>query len=201
MPTLLALTLIFAADTQPKGDERATLRIANQVQKEILSLNNYGVFDAINFGIYGDKVILKGYASRPVLKDSAERVVKGIEGVGSVDNRIQVLPLSPNDDRLRAAVYVSIYGHPTLQRYTSNRAGFYVSRMRAITGIVNDPPIGWHAIHIVVNQGNVTLTGVVDNPGDKAIAGIVANQIPGVFSVDNDLLVANDSGRKSTGGK
>ena len=56
-------------------------------------------------------------------------------------------------------------------------------------GITNDPPRGFHAIHIIVKNGNVTLYGVVNNASDEAIAGMMANSAPGVFSVDNDLIV------------
>ena len=137
--------------------------------------------------------MLHGKASRPTLKSSAERVVKKIEGVESVDNQIEVLPNSTNDDRIRAAVYASIYRYPALQRYTSNRGGprGVPSVARAAGGITNDPPIGYHAIHIIVENGNVTLTGVVDSENDLAIAGMRANSVPGVFSVDNDLQVAS----------
>ena len=83
----------------------------------------YGVFDDIHFGIKGRSVILRGEASRPTLKSSAENVVKKIEGVETVDNEIEVLPLSPNDDRIRAGVYARIYGNQVLRRYTSNRGG------------------------------------------------------------------------------
>ena len=65
---------------------------------------------------------------------------------------------------------------------------------RQAGGITNDPPIGWHAIHIIVNNGNVTLTGVVDNEGDLTMAGMRANMVPGVFSVDNALMVAGKQG-------
>ena len=61
---------------------------------------------------------------------------------------------------------------------------------RQAGGITNDPPFGWHAIHIIVKNGNVTLEGVVDNSGDLALAGIRANMVSGVFSVDNQLQVA-----------
>ena len=103
-----------------------------------------------------------------------------------------MLPVSPNDDRLRAAVYASIYGHPALQRYTSNRGGprGIPSIAHIAGGITNDPPTGYHAIHIIVENGNVTLTGVVDSDMDLALAGMRANSVPGVFSVDNDLHVA-----------
>jgi osmotically-inducible protein OsmY len=139
--------------------------------------------------------VLQGKASRLTLKSGAENVVKKIEGVTTVDNQIQVLLLSPNDDRIRAAVYASIDGYPALQKYTSNRGGPRGGRSVARTagGITNDPPLGHHAIHIIVENGNVTLTGVVDNDTDLAIAGMRANIVSGVFSVDNDLQVASQA--------
>ncbi|HTS65835.1 MAG TPA: BON domain-containing protein [Candidatus Acidoferrales bacterium] len=177
-----------AADARQKE----VLRIAQEVRKQILSLPQYGVFDNLSFGIRQNTVILRGAASRPTLKSSAENVVKKIEGVESVENEIDVLPLSPNDDRIRAAVYVSIYGYGPLQRYTSNRGGGRtgLSVARAAGGITADPPMGFHAIHIIVKNGNVTLAGVVDNEGDLAIAEMRANSVNGVFSVQNELQVA-----------
>jgi osmotically-inducible protein OsmY len=170
------------------------VRIAKEVRKQIVTLPQYGVFDDIHFGIKGKTVILEGSASRPTLKSSAENVVKKIEGVERVDNRIEVLPLSPNDDRIRAAVYVNIYRSPALQKYTSNRGGGRrgLSLTRRTMGITNDPPIGYHAIHIIVKNGNVTLKGVVNNSGDLAIAEMQANLTPGVFSVINDLFVPTE---------
>lgn len=179
------------AAAQPNAAEQKVLQLAKQVQSAILRLPQYGVFDDIHFGIKGDTVTLSGQASRPTLKSSAENVVKKIEGVQSVDNQIEVLPVSPNDDRIRAAVYRRIYGSPTLQKYTANRGPS--SRSRSLTartmGITNDPPIGYHAIHIIVKNGNVTLKGVVDNTSDSAMAEMQANTTPGVFSVTNDLFV------------
>jgi osmotically-inducible protein OsmY len=169
------------------------LRVAKEVRKQIVTLPQYGVFDDIHFGIKGKTVILEGSASRPTLKSSAENVVKRIEGVEGVDNRIEVLPLSPNDDRIRAAVYASIYRSPALQKYTSNRGGGRrLTPTRRTMGITNDPPIGYHAIHLIVKNGNVTLKGVVNNSGDLAIAEMQANLTPGVFSVINDLFVPTE---------
>jgi osmotically-inducible protein OsmY len=170
-------------------------KLSREIRSQIIKLPQYGVFDALHFAIKeDDSVVLRGYASRPTFKSSAENVVKKIEGVKQVVNEIEVLPASQADDRIRAAVYQAIYGWGPLQRYTSNRGGGARlqanSGARRAGGITNDPPIGWHAIHIIVKNGNVTLTGVVDNDGDFAIAGIRANQVPGVFSVDNDLQVA-----------
>ena len=152
----------------------------------------YGVFDSLHFAIRGDTVILRGKASRPTLKSGVENSVKRIEGVNNVINEIEVLPVSANDDRLRAAVYRSIYGYPAFERYTGNRGGprGVPAVARAAGGITNDPPMGFHAIHIIVENGNVTLTGLVDSDMDLAIAGMRANSVPRVFSVDNDLQVA-----------
>jgi len=178
------------AQTTNGYSEQDVLRIAKQVRKSILTLPEYGVFDYLHFAIKGNTVILRGEASRPILKSSAENVVKKIEGVGSVQNDIEVLPNSPNDDRIRAAVYRRIYGQPSLQKYTSNRGPRFTSLTRRTMGITYDPPIGYHAIHIIVKNGNVTLYGIVDNEADFAMAEMQANQTPGVFSVDNDLQVA-----------
>jgi len=178
----------------PSVDQQRVLRIAKEVRKQIVTLPQYGVFDNIYFSIKGaDTVVLQGNASRPTLKSGAENVVSKIEGVKSVDNQIEVLPLSNNDDRIRAAVYVSIYRYPVLQKYTANRGGPRggPSVARAAGGITNDPPIGYHAIHIIVENGNVTLTGVVDSDSDLAIAEMRANLVPGVFSVTNQLQVAS----------
>jgi osmotically-inducible protein OsmY len=176
----------------PDAKQQATLKLAQQVRREIVMQPLYGVFDYIHFAIQGDTVILRGKASRPTLKSGIENSVKRIEGVNDVKNEIEVLPLSPNDDRIRAAVYANLYRDPALQRYTSNRGGprGVPSVARAAGGITNDPPIGFHAIHIIVENGHVTLTGVVDSDMDLAIAEMRANSVPGVFSVDNELQVA-----------
>jgi len=181
-------------NASPGTSHDKLLRIAKEVRKQIVTLPQYGVFDNIHFGISPDgTVVLRGEASRPTLKSSAENVVKRIEGVEKVDNQIEILPLSPNDDRIRAAVYAAIYSFPPLQKYTSNRGRRpRPSVARAAGGITNDPPLGFHAIHIIVKNGNVTLTGVVNNESDAAMAGIRASGVPLVFSVDNQLQVANE---------
>lgn len=95
------------------------------------------------------------------------RVAK-LEGIAHVDNQIEVLPLSPFDDRLRIAVARAVYGQPALNRYALGA----------------NPPI-----RIVVKNGNVTLEGVVNDSGARNIANIQANGVPGVFSVTNNLRV------------
>jgi hyperosmotically inducible periplasmic protein len=190
-----------ATTPSPTWSQEDTLRIVKEVQKKLGGLTNYSVFDWITFGIQGKTVILKGYASRPILKDDAGRAVKGIPGVDSVDNQIEVLPLSPNDDRIRAAVYNRIYTNPSLRKYNANagnlrRATGPGPNIAAMAGgITQSPPIGYHAIHIIVKNGNVILYGVVLNQTDAAIAGMQANSAPGAFSVDNDLIVQSSASK------
>ncbi len=147
-------------------------RLVREVRHELVMLPYYGVFDDLAFRVDGNNVTLFGAVTRPTLKSDAERVVKRIEGVGQVINNLEVLPLSPMDDRIRTAVYRAIYGDASL----STRYGF-----RAVP-----------SIHIIVRNGHVTLEGVVANEGDKNIANIRANGVPNVFSVQNDLIVEHD---------
>ena len=180
----------------PTWSQEDTLRIAKEVQKKLAGLTNYSVFDWITFGVHGKTLVLNGYASRPILKDDAGNAVKHIEGIQKVENEIQVLPLSTFDDRIRAQVYNRIYTQPALSKYNANQG----SLARAMGpggarfgmmggGITNNPPIGYHAIHIIVNNGRVTLYGVVLNQSDADIAYIQANGTSGVFGVQNDLVV------------
>ncbi|WP_321477662.1 BON domain-containing protein [uncultured Paludibaculum sp.] len=206
LTALLWMTPVFAqqqdedpvAAAQRTQTPQSVLRMARDVEKSILSLTDYGVFDSITYQIKDYTVVLKGFASRPILKDSAEKVVRKVEGVTDVVNEIKVLSLSPNDDRIRARVYAAIYYHPMLSRYNPGRGvPVWFSPARVAGGITNDPPIGWHPIHIIVNNGNVTLDGVVDNAADQQVAGMQANSVSGVFSVENHILVANPSKPKA----
>jgi hypothetical protein len=193
--TVLALItcapVVRAQNPAPTWSQDDTVRISKEVQKNLGSLTNYSVFDWLTFGFHGKTLVLMGYASRPTLKTDAENAVKKIPGIDNVDNQIEVLPLSPNDDRIRAAVYNRVYTASSLRMYNANagRLGRGLSGARMAGGITNDPPLGFHAIHIIVKGGNVTLYGVVNNESDKAIAGMQANSAPGAFSVNNDLIV------------
>ncbi len=142
--------------------------LKKQVRHQLVMLPYYSVFDNLSYEIQGDKVILSGQVVRPTLKSDAEAAVKEIEGVSQVVNNIEVLPVSPNDDRIRRAVFRAIFRDPVLQKY----------------GIQAVPPI-----HIIVKNGHVTLEGVADSEMDKNVANIRANGVPGVFSVTNNLRV------------
>src|SRR4030088_2957678 len=147
---------------------RSQERIQKEVRHELLMLPWFGVFDNIAYKVDGYNVTLMGQVTRPTLKSGAENVVKHIEGVEHVDNKIEVLPPSPMDDRLRIQLFHAIYGYEPLQKYALG---------------VQKP------IRIIVKNGHVTLEGVVDNEADKNAAGIRANGVPGIFSVTNNLQV------------
>lgn len=171
-------------------------RIVKQVRSKLASLTTYSVFDWITFGVHGKTLVLNGYASRPIVKDDAGNAVKHIEGIDKVENEIQVLPLSTFDDRIRAHVYNRIYTQPALSKYNANQGSLAramgpggASFGMMAGGITNNPPIGYHAIHIIVNNGRVTLYGVVLNQSDADLAYILANGTPGVFGVQNNLVV------------
>lgn len=187
---ILLLAVVLPAVPQQLTPEQA--RLAEQIRKAIVTLPEYSLFDNITYALEdgGATVLLRGQAAKPTLKTSAERVVKRLEGIEKVVNEIEVLPNSSNDERVRAGVYVRVYGHPTLSRYNPNRGTpLFRSTARRSFGISADPPPGRHPIHIIVKNGHVTLEGVVEREGDKTIAGLQANATPGAFSVTNNLVV------------
>jgi len=143
------------------------------VRHELVMLPYYNIFDNLAFRVDdGGVVTLMGDVTRPILKSDAEHAVKKVPGVTQVVNEIKVLPLSPMDNRIRVATYRAVFGFGGLYRYAMGA----------------NP-----SIHIIVDNGHVTLIGVVDNQADKNMAGIRANGVPGVFSVTNDLRVAEKS--------
>jgi hyperosmotically inducible protein len=166
--TLLTLATLGIAQNQSEPSAKAQERITREVRHELLMLPYFGVFDNIAYKVDGYNVTLLGQVTRPTLKSDAANAVKHIEGVEKVDNQIEVLPPSPMDDRIRLALYHAIYGYPALEKYALG---------------VQKP------IRIIVNNGHVTLEGVVDNETDKNLAGLRAKGVPGTFSVTNNLQV------------
>jgi hyperosmotically inducible protein len=164
----IAGALAIAASQVPAQQTDAPARIAREIRHELLMLPNYGIFDNLAYRVDGATVTLLGQVAQPTLKSDAGNVLKSIEGVQTVNNEIEVLPLSPNDDRIRLAEYRAIYSQATLNRYA----------LQAV------PPI-----HIIVKNGHVTLEGMVANESDKNVAGLMANGVVGVFSVTNNLRI------------
>jgi hyperosmotically inducible protein len=171
-----SLAKTVPADPQSSsGSQKMQDRITREVRHELVMIPQLSIFDNLEYKVDGGTVTLLGQVRNPVIKDSAGSAVKRIEGVERVDNQIEVLPLSPNDDRIRRQVARAIFNDSRLFQYSLGAL----------------PPI-----HIIVKGGHVSLEGVVDNQGDKNVAGIRANGVPGVFSVTNNLQVENSTQSK-----
>ena len=166
-----ALGQITFATTAPQG--MLSARVIRQVRHELVTLPYYGVFDWLAFEVRPDNtVVLRGQVVRPTTKSEAESRVKDVEGVSKVVNEIEVLPLSPMDDRLRRALYRTIYGQNSpLFRYA-----------------IQATP----SIHIIVKNGRATLKGIVANKGDAQLAYMRARGVPGLFDVKNELQIESE---------
>lgn len=167
---MMALTVTGAALASNKPAVE-TPDLQERIRKELVTLPWLGIYDNLSFRLEDGKVTLLGETIRPVLKSSAANVVKRLAGVTSVDNQIEVLPLSPYDDRVRIAVARAIYGYDALNRY----------------GLGAQP-----SIRVIVKNGNVTLKGWVATQMDKNLAFIRANGVSGTFVVENQLMVEAD---------
>ena len=168
MTVTVAGAMLLPAATTSENTPKAQERLQKEVRRELITLPFLGIFDNLSYQIEGDTVTLTGQTVRPVLKSDAGNRLRGIEGIAKVVNEMEVLPLSPFDDRLRLLVAQNVYGQSALNRYALGA----------------NP-----SIRIIVKNGNVTLEGVVDREMDKNIAFIQANGVAGVFSVTNNLRV------------
>lgn len=166
---LLCGAFAFLQAVSAQSPEYSQSRLDRQVRREILRLPYYGVFDAIGYTVNGNTVTLNGAVVRPLTKSEAGDAVRDINGVTNVVNNIEVLPLSPNDDRIRRRVLQTLSGQGgSLYRY-----------------FLGANP----SIRIVVQNGRVTLEGYVDNRGDANRANILTRGISGIFGVTNNLKV------------
>ncbi len=163
---LIALTMVAALPSVAATNTTDEFKLVEKVRKELVTLPFFSVFDNFSFNYKDGVVTLMGQVTRPTLKSDAERVVARVAGVEQVINHIEVLPLSPFDDRIRLATFRAIYRQPGLDRLA----------------FLANPPV-----RIIVKNGNVTLEGVVLNEGDKIRAFIAANGVSNVFSVTNNL--------------
>lgn len=161
---------VFAGSNNPP----AVQDLSAQIRHQLVMIPYYGVFDDLNYSVDDATgvVTLTGDVVNPVVRTDAERSVKHLPGVTKVVNKINILPPSGMDNRIRAATYRAVFGYSDMYRYA----------MGAIP-----------SIHIIVNFGHVTLYGVVDSQADKELAYVRANSVPGVFSVTNNLRVAEKS--------
>lgn len=168
---LTCLPALSLGDSNPQSLLTAPPTLTSlekQVRHALVTLPYYGVFDHIEFQVQDNRVILSGQVAWPMLKDDAENALLPIEGVIHVTNNIKVLPLSSFDNAIRFQEYRAIFRASSLYRYA-----------------MGPNP----SIHIIVDNGHVTLYGAVANKADSQIAELAANTVPGVFSVTNNLRV------------
>jgi hypothetical protein len=168
----VALTVILAAGLAHANPSTSTkgMDVTQQIHHEIVTLPYTGIWDWIDADLRPDgTVVLRGDVTTALTKSELESRVRHIESVTTVIDDIRVLPLSQFDNQIRAGIYRSLFNfNSSLSRYAMG---------------VNP------SIHIIVANGKVTLKGVVSNAMDRQLAGMAANRVFGVFSVDNELQV------------
>jgi len=168
--TLLLGAGIAVAATKDQGPFTDS-DIAGKVAHEIRMYSWYSIWDNVNIKVNDGNVELLGQVSQPYKKEDLRRIVQRVPGVTSVNNELQVLPLSNFDNQLRVQVARAIFRDPVLSRY-------------AIQAV---PPI-----HIIVDNGHVTLEGVVNSQMEKNVAGIRASGAGLSFGqITNNLRVEN----------
>jgi len=163
----VALLAALPASTLLAGPTKHAGSLEDRVRHELVMLPYFNMFDDLSFRVDNDgTVTLFGAVTQPYLKSDAEKSVKRIPGVTRVDNKVEVLPLSPFDDQIRLRTYRALVRTSPLDHY------FWGTQP---------------SIRIVVKNGHVMLDGVVDRNMDSQLAYMAANSVPGVFSVTNNL--------------
>ena len=157
----------------PQGDDA----VAQHVRHEVLMYPYYTIWDAVSFRVSDGQVELLGAVTQPYKKSDIEHIIQKVPGVAGVTDQIKVLPLSDFDNRLRLQVARAVYGDPVFLQYRN---------------------VAIPAIHIIVDNGRVTLTGWVSTDFEKQIAGMRAGGAGLSFgAVVNNLQVEHPSAKKS----
>ncbi len=180
---------VIAASATPRAQTVAAKETALMVQRALLRLPYYGVFDFLAFGVSRGVVTLEGFAYRGNLKTDAAAAIKRVAGVDEIANKIELLPASPNDDRIRWATFYNIYTDDFLSRYAPGGAMSARYDALSFARFPGMQPFGTYPIHIIVKNGRTMLLGIVDTESDKTLAGVRAREVTGVFEVQNDLVV------------
>jgi hyperosmotically inducible protein len=176
------------------GNAQATVsadETSRSVRRMLERLPYYGVFDFVAFSVDRGVVTLVGYSYQG-LKGAAEMAAKRSAGVVEVANKIEQLPASLNDDRIRWATYYRIYADDFLSRYAPGGATEVFREILEERRFPGMQPVGHYPIHIIVKNGRTTLLGVVDSAADRQIAEIRAREVTGVFAVENGLQVVRE---------
>jgi hyperosmotically inducible periplasmic protein len=160
------------------------------VRKMLERLPYYGVFDFIAFSVDRGTVTLVGYSYEGRLKADAEMAAKRATGIDEVSNKIEVLPASQNDDRIRWTTFYRIYTDDFLSRYAPGGVPGVLRELRDERNFPGMQPVGRYGIHIIVKNGRTMLLGVVANAVDRQVAEVRAREVTAVFGVENGLTVA-----------
>jgi hyperosmotically inducible periplasmic protein len=168
----------------------SSVETARSVRRMLERLPYYGVFDYIVFRVDRGTVYLAGYSFEGRLKADAEMAAKRATGVDEVGNKIEALPTSQNDDRIRWATFYRIYTDDFLSRYAPGGVSGVLQELREERQFPGMQPVGRYPIHIIVKNGRTTLLGIVDNASDRQLAEVRAREVTGVFGVENGLSIA-----------
>jgi osmotically-inducible protein OsmY len=191
------LSGVIVSTTGSSAQTVSASETTHSVRRALERLPYYGVFDFMAFGIDRGTVTLTGYAYNGSLRSAAEIAAKRTSGVDEVANRLEVLPASHEDDRIRWVTFYKIYTDAFLSRYASGgEAGVRreIYEARRFPGLYQ--PLGLYSIHIVVRHGQTTLYGVVDSAADRQIAEVRAREVFGAFSVENEIVVATKAAKR-----
>lgn len=190
---LVGLALLGTiSDPATTGAQSVTPEETVRSVKSMLErLPYYGVFDYIVFRVDRGTVYLAGYSYQGGLKSAAEMAVKRASGVDEVSNKIEILPTSQQDDRIRWATFYRIYTDDFLSRYAPGGVPGVLRELRDERRFPGMQPVGRYPIHIIVKGGRTMLLGVVDNTTDRQLAEVRAREVSGVFEVENSLTIAD----------
>lgn len=170
-----AMMVVFAMSTPAwAAADRKDLQVAHDVSRQVLTYPQFSIFDSVHMQVDNGTVTLTGKVTMPYKKNDIEKRVAKIDGVHQVVNNITVLPVSIFDDELRFRIARAIYGNSNFWNY----------------GSMANPPI-----HVIVENGHVTLDGVVNSNTDRMLARSIASSY-GAFSVTNDLKTDSEVERE-----
>ncbi len=184
---LVSLVLLGATNdvTSAEAQTVTSEETVRSVRRMLERLPYYGVFDYIVFRVDRGTVYLAGYSFEGRLKADADMAAKRASGVNEVANKIEVLPASQNDDRIRWATFYRIYTDDFLSRYAPGGEQAVLQELQDERQFPGMQPVGVYPIHIIVKGGRTMLLGVVDSATDRQIAEVRAREVTGVFEVDN----------------
>jgi hypothetical protein len=185
---LIGTVTVVSAST-PRAQSATTKETTLMVQRALLRLPYYGVFDFLVFSVNRGVVSVGGFAYRASLTSDANAAIKRLAGVDEIANKIEVLPASQNDDRIRWATFYNIYTDDFLSRYAPGGATSARYEAVSFARFPGMQPFGTYPIHIIVKNGRTMLLGIVDSESDKTLAGVRAREVRSVFGVENDLVV------------